>query len=83
MPERDEYIPSVPCWLDAGEPDRQAAVDLYGGLFGWEFRDVMPASAEGSYIIAWHETREPAHKPQRRGELAGAKDPYAASASGA
>jgi uncharacterized protein len=56
MPERDGYIPGVPCWVDASEPDPQAAVDFYGGLFGWEFRDVMPASAEGSYFIAWRET---------------------------
>ena len=57
MPERDGYIPGVPCWVDASEPDPQAAVDFYGGLFGWEFRDVMPASAEGSYFIAWRKTR--------------------------
>jgi len=57
MPERDGYIPGVPCWVDASEPDPQAAADFYGGLFGWEFRDVMPASAEGSYFIARTETR--------------------------
>jgi predicted enzyme related to lactoylglutathione lyase len=57
MPERDGYIPGVPCWVDASEPDPEAAVDFYGGLFGWEFRDVMPASAEGSYFIARTETR--------------------------
>src|SRR3712207_7535287 len=39
VPERDGYIPGVPCWVDASEPDPQAAVDFYGGLFGWEFRD--------------------------------------------
>ena len=57
MPERDGYIPGVPCWVDASEPDPEAAVDFYGGLFGWEFRDVMPASAEGSYLIASTKTR--------------------------
>ena len=57
MPERDGYIPGVPCWVDASEPDPRAAVEFYGGLFGWEFRDVMPASAEGRYFIAWRETR--------------------------
>jgi catechol 2,3-dioxygenase-like lactoylglutathione lyase family enzyme len=57
MPARDGFIPGVPCWVDASEPDPQAAVDFYGGLFGWEFRDVMPASAEGSYFIARTETR--------------------------
>jgi predicted enzyme related to lactoylglutathione lyase len=52
MPERDGYIPGVPCWVDASEPDPEAAVDFYGGLFGWEFEDVMPPSSEGKYFIA-------------------------------
>ena len=52
MPERDGYIPGVPCWVDASEPDPVAAVDFYGGLFGWEFEDVMPPSSEGRYFIA-------------------------------
>src|SRR6266508_1018213 len=52
MPERDGYIPGVPCWVDASEPDPVAAVDFYGGLFDWEFEDVMPSSSEGEYFIA-------------------------------
>jgi predicted enzyme related to lactoylglutathione lyase len=52
MPERDGYIPGVPCWVDASEPDPAAAVDFYGGLFDWEFEDVMPSSLEGKYFIA-------------------------------
>ena len=54
MPERDGYIPGVPCWVDASEPDPEAAIDFYGGLFGWEFEDVMPPSSEGKYFIARH-----------------------------
>jgi predicted enzyme related to lactoylglutathione lyase len=57
MPERDGYIPGVPCWVDASEPDPEAAVDFYGGLFGWEFEDVMPPSSEGRYFIARCEAR--------------------------
>jgi uncharacterized protein len=57
MPERDGYIPGVPCWVDASEPDPEAAVDFYSGLFGWEFEDVMPASSEGNYLIARHEAK--------------------------
>jgi uncharacterized protein len=57
MPERDGYIPGVPCWVDASEPDPEAAVDFYGGLFGWEFEDVMPPSSEGEYFIARGEAR--------------------------
>jgi predicted enzyme related to lactoylglutathione lyase len=52
MPERDGYIPGVPCWVDAHEPDPEAAVDFYGGLFGWRFEDVMPPGSEGRYFIA-------------------------------
>jgi predicted enzyme related to lactoylglutathione lyase len=28
------------------------AAEFYGGLFGWEFEDTMPAGAPGSYLIA-------------------------------
>jgi predicted enzyme related to lactoylglutathione lyase len=52
MPERDGYIPGVPCWVDTSQPDPEAAVAFYSGLFGWEFQDVMPAEAESKYFIA-------------------------------
>jgi uncharacterized protein len=51
MPERDGYIPGVPCWVDVSEPDPEAALDFYGGLFGWEFEDVMPGGSERRYFI--------------------------------
>jgi uncharacterized protein len=56
MPERDGYIPGVPCWVDAAEPDPEAAVDFYGGLFGWTFEDALPPDSEGSYFVARCET---------------------------
>jgi uncharacterized protein len=52
MPERDGYIPGVPCWIDTSQPDPEAAVGFYGPLFGWEFEDVMPLDAEGNYFMA-------------------------------
>ncbi len=52
MPERDGYIPGVPCWIDTSQPDPEAAVDFYRGLFGWELEDVMPPDAPGDYFIA-------------------------------
>jgi uncharacterized protein len=52
MPERDGYIPGVPCWVDTSQPDPEAAVAFYSGLFGWEFEDVMPPGSEGKYFIA-------------------------------
>jgi uncharacterized protein len=52
MPERDGYIPGVPCWVDTSQPDPEAAVAFYSGLFGWEFEDVMPRESEGTYFVA-------------------------------
>lgn len=52
MPERDGYIPGVPCWIDTSQPDPEAAADFYRGLFGWEMQDVMPPDSPGKYIIA-------------------------------
>jgi predicted enzyme related to lactoylglutathione lyase len=52
MPERDGYVQGVPCWVDVSEPDPEAAVDFYRGLFGWAFEDFMPPSADGRYFLA-------------------------------
>src|SRR6476619_2696765 len=52
MPERAAYIPGVPCWVDTSQPDPEAAVEFYRGLFGWEFEDVMPPGAPGKYFMA-------------------------------
>ncbi len=57
MPERDGYIPGVPCWVDASESDPEAAVHFYGALFGWEFEDVMAPSSQGKYFIARREAK--------------------------
>jgi predicted enzyme related to lactoylglutathione lyase len=51
MPERDGYIPGVPCWIDSSQPDPQAAVAFYGDLFGWELQDVMPPDSPSPYFI--------------------------------
>jgi uncharacterized protein len=52
MPERDGYLPGVPCWVDTSQPDPESAVAFYRDLFGWEFEDVMPPGSEGKYFIA-------------------------------
>jgi uncharacterized protein len=57
MPERDGYIPGVPCWVDASEPDPEAVVHFYAGLFRWEIEDTMPEDSEGHYFIARVETK--------------------------
>jgi uncharacterized protein len=51
MPERDGYIPGVPCWVDTSQPRPKDAVSFYTGLFGWEFEDVMPPGSPGEYFI--------------------------------
>jgi uncharacterized protein len=50
--ERDGYPAGVPCWVDTGQPDPEAAVEFYAGLFGWEFEDRMPADSPGRYFVA-------------------------------
>jgi uncharacterized protein len=52
MPERDGYIPGVPCWVDTSQPDPEAAAEFYSGLFGWEIEDVMPPGSDGKYLMA-------------------------------
>ena len=50
MPERQDYIPGVPCWADTSQPDPQSE-DFYRGLFGWELEDVMPPESDGNYFM--------------------------------
>jgi len=38
--------------VDTSQPDPEAAVDFYRGLFGWEFEDVMPPDSPGKYFSA-------------------------------
>jgi uncharacterized protein len=52
MLERDGYVPGVPCWVDSSQPDPEAAVAFYSGLFGWDLEDVMPPGSPGKYFIA-------------------------------
>jgi uncharacterized protein len=56
MPVRDGYIPGVPCWVEANEPDPNSACDFYGALFGWDFESVTPSS-EVEYFIARGESK--------------------------
>jgi predicted enzyme related to lactoylglutathione lyase len=52
MPDRDGYPPGVPCWVDTSQPNPDSAGEFYGGLFGWEFEDVMPPDSEAKYLMA-------------------------------
>lgn len=52
MQTRDGYPAGVPCWIDTGQPDPEAAAAFYGELFGWELEDRMPPEAPGHYFMA-------------------------------
>ncbi len=52
MLKRDGYLPGVPCWVDTTQPDPEAAVAFYRGLFGWDCHDAMPAGSAGKYFMA-------------------------------
>lgn len=58
MPERDGYIPGVPCWVDTTQPDPDGAAAFYAALFGWEFKDAMPPGSPGRYLVALLRGRE-------------------------
>ena len=60
MPERDGYIPGVPCWVDTNQPDPEAAAAFYGGLFGWAVEDSMPPGSDGHYFIGRIDGRDAA-----------------------
>lgn len=49
---RRTYPQGVPCWIDAEQPDVEAAAEFYAGLFGWTFEEAMPVGARGRYLIA-------------------------------
>ena len=68
MPDRDGYIPGVPCWIDTSQPDPDAAAEFYGALFGWELEDTMPADAPGKYFMARIRGRDAAAVGSQMGE---------------
>jgi hypothetical protein len=47
-PSEPDHIPGVPSRVETSQPDPEAAVDFYRGLFGWEFEDTMPPGSEVS-----------------------------------
>jgi predicted enzyme related to lactoylglutathione lyase len=52
VPERDGYIPGVPCWVDTTQPEPDASKDFYAGLFGWELVNVLPEESDATYYMA-------------------------------
>ena len=52
MPEPRTYPEGVPSWVDAEQPDLEAAQAFYGGLFGWTFEDASQADHPFRYVVA-------------------------------
>ncbi len=52
MPERDDYPAGVPCWIDLVQPDLDATMAFYAGLFGWTFEMRTPEGAPARYAYA-------------------------------
>ncbi len=51
MPERKEYAPGTPNWVDLQTSDQDAAKRFYGDLFGWNFND-MPMDEAGGAVYS-------------------------------
>jgi len=54
MQQREEYPAGVPCFVDTGRKDPEAAMDFYAGLFGWEFENVSPDGAPRYFTARLH-----------------------------
>jgi uncharacterized protein len=52
MPEREGFPAGVPAWIDSAQPDVDAAIAFYGGLFGWQFDDRAPGGSDDRYVVA-------------------------------
>lgn len=62
------YPPGVTCWINTDQPDVDAALVFYGGLFGWTFTDLTPAESERRYVVAQLTGRD-------AGAIAGPREP--------
>lgn len=46
------YPAGVTSWIETRQPEVDAAIAFYEGLFGWQFEDRLPPDAPGRYVIA-------------------------------
>jgi hypothetical protein len=51
MPERTQYAPGTPSWIDLSTTDRAAAKEFYSALFGWTYED-QQAGPDATYTMA-------------------------------
>lgn len=51
MPERTQYAPGTPSWIDLQTPDQDGAKKFYGAMFGWDYDD-RPVGEGAVYAMA-------------------------------
>ena len=52
MPERTEYPPGTPSWVDLQSSDTAKAKQFYGELFGWTYDDQPIPDTDAVYSMA-------------------------------
>jgi predicted enzyme related to lactoylglutathione lyase len=52
------YPEGVTSWVDTEQADVDAALDFYGGLFGWTFTEATPAGTPFRYVVAQLDGRD-------------------------
>jgi predicted enzyme related to lactoylglutathione lyase len=52
MPERTEYTPGTPSFVDLASPDPAASQQFYGTLFGWTYDGQDTGDPENPYFMA-------------------------------
>jgi predicted enzyme related to lactoylglutathione lyase len=57
MPERTEYAPGTPSWVDLATPDLAASEQFYGALFGWKFNPQDTGDPQNPYVLADQDER--------------------------
>lgn len=50
--QRNGFPPGVPCWIDLMQPDPDATMAFYRGLFGWTYEVRTPPEAPSQYAYA-------------------------------
>ena len=51
MPERTQYSPGTPSWVDLQTSDQAGAKSFYTALFGWDYDD-QPVGDDAVYSMA-------------------------------
>ena len=51
MPERTQYAPGTPSWVDLQTSDQAGAKSFYTALFGWDYDD-QPVDDDGNAVYS-------------------------------